>query len=264
MAIPPMTTGYIINGISVRGERLGESALNLSIAAIDQFKVQQSFFLPDQGPDPALVNVTTKGGTNAIHGQAFDFLRNERLDARSFFAPKPETLKRNQFGVAAGGPLVHDKIWYYGFYEGSRQVSAFSSNAYTPTESMFGGNFQQTSRAIYDPATYSAGAGVRTPFPNNVIPQNRVNPVSLNLLKYYLPGSSLSSLPSNLFVNPRDTLDDDQGGLRIDGVIGQKQMLFGQFVREDRVPPSTPEHSHLPAPPIRIRVFWRWRNTPGR
>jgi hypothetical protein len=63
---PPTTTGYTINGIATRGERLGENALNLSIAAIDQFKVQESFFMPDQGPDPALVNVTTKGGTNQI------------------------------------------------------------------------------------------------------------------------------------------------------------------------------------------------------
>ncbi len=229
---PPTTTGYTINGIATRGERLGESALNLSIAAIDQFKVQESFFMPDQGPDPALVNVTTKGGTNQIHGQAFDFLRNSSLDARSFFAPAPEDLKRNQFGVAIGGPVIHDRVWYYGYYEGLRQVSAFSASAYTPTQAMFGGNFQSLASTIYDPASYSSATGTRTPFPSNTIPQNRLNPVSLRLLKYYLPGASLTEYPSNLFVNPSDTLNDDQGGLRIDALLTSNQMMFAQVLHE--------------------------------
>src|SRR5262249_50399657 len=97
------TTGYLINGIATRGGRLGESALNLSIASVDEFKVQQSFFMPDQGPNPGLVNVTTKGGTNQFHGQAFEFIRNKVLDARNFFAPAREDLHRNQFGLAIGG-----------------------------------------------------------------------------------------------------------------------------------------------------------------
>lgn len=229
---PPTTTGYTIDGIATRGQRLGESALNLSIAAIDQFKVQQGFFLPDQGPDPGLVNVTTQGGTNAFHGQLFEFLRNDAMDARSFFSAEPEALKRNQFGGALGGPIKKDRIWFYGFYEGLRQVSAFSANAYTPTQAMFNGNFQGLTTTIYDPTSYSASTGSRSPFSGNVIPTSRINPVSENLLKYYLPGASLSLLPNNLFANPRDTLDDDQGGLRVDSTLTSKQSLFGQFIHE--------------------------------
>ena len=229
---PPTTTGYTINGIATRGQRLGESSLNLSVAAIDQFKVQQSFFLPDQGPDPGLVNITTKGGTNRFHGQAFEFLRNEVLDARSFFAKTPEDLKRNQFGGALGGPIRRDKVWFYGFYEGLRQLSAFASNAFTPTEPMFSGNFQELNRVIYDPATFSSATGRRAPFAGNVIPQGRINAVSSKLLPYYRAGSSLSQLPSNYFANPRNTLDDDQGGIRVDSMLSNKQSLFGQFVYE--------------------------------
>src|SRR5205807_1639141 len=91
----PQTTGYLIDGIATRGGRLGESAVNISVAAIDQFKVQQSFFMPDQGPNPGLVNVTTKGGGNDLHGQAFEYVRNRRFDARNYFAQGPEDLKRN-------------------------------------------------------------------------------------------------------------------------------------------------------------------------
>ena len=92
------STGYLINGIATRGGRLGEAALNLSPAAIDQFKVQMSYFMPDQGPNPGLVNLTTRSGGNAFHGELFEFFRNEKLDARNFFAPGPEKLHRNQFG----------------------------------------------------------------------------------------------------------------------------------------------------------------------
>jgi len=227
------STGYTINGIATRGGRLGESALNLSIASIDQFKVQQSFFMPDQGPNPSLVNVTTNGGTNQFHGQAFEFVRNGDMDARNFFAVAPEALKRNQFGAAAGGPIRKDRIWFFANYEGLRQLDAFSANAYTPTAAMFGGDFNQVPQTIYDPSTFSAETGKRMPFPNNVIPSNRINPISQALLKYYLPGASLNERPSNLFASPQNTLKDDQYGIRIDAALTGRQNIFGQFLHEN-------------------------------
>ena len=229
----PQTTGYLINGIATRGGRLGESALNLSVAAIDQFKVQQSFFMPDQGPNPGLVNVSTKGGGNQFHGQAFEFVRNERFDARNFFAPAPEHLKRNQFGGAVGGPIRKDRIWFYGFYEGLREITGFSSSAYTPTAAMFGGDFRALPVTIYDPNTLDTQAGTRAPFPGNTIPTNRINSISTNLLKYYLPGSSLLQRPSNVFGNPRNTLNDDQWGVRLDASLSSTQSLYGQFIHQN-------------------------------
>ena len=227
------TTGYTINGISTRGGRLGESALNLSIASIDQFKVQESFFMPDQGPNPSLVNVTTKGGTNQFHGQAFEFVRNQYFDARNFFAVTPQDLKRNQFGAAGGGPIRKDKAWFFANYEGLRQIQAFAANAYTPTAAMFAGDFTQAGQIIYDPATFSADTGKRQPFANNVIPSNRFNPISTALLKYYLPGSSIAQRPSNLFASPRNTLNDDQYGVRVDAALSGRQNIFGQIIHEN-------------------------------
>ncbi len=227
------TTGYSINGISTRGGRLGESSLNLSVAAIDQFKVQQNFFMPDQGPNPGLVNVTTQGGTNDFHGQAFEFVRNEIFDARNFFAPAAEDLKRNQYGFALGGPLKKDKLWFFGYYEALREITAFSARGFTPTSSMFAGNFRELSPTIYDPESYSPASGARAPFPNQVIPESRINPVARNLLKYYLPGSSLTQRPSNLVGNPRNRLDDDQWGVRGDAALTERQNLFAQLLRQD-------------------------------
>src|SRR5262249_38606270 len=205
----PYSGGYSLNGFNIRGSRDGELALSPSIAAVDQFKVQGSFLMPEEGTGSAVVNIVTKSGTNQFHGEVFEFLRNRVLDARSFFAPAKEDLKRNQFGGAIGGPLRKDRIWFHTFYEGLRELTAFSAAGYSPTEEMFGGNFVSTGRVIYDPASYRLDSGARDPFPNFTIPANHINPVARNLLAYYRPGTSLANRPTNVFGNPRKTLNDD-------------------------------------------------------
>jgi hypothetical protein len=225
----PSSASYSLNGINITGSRDGELALSLSIAAIDQFKVQENFLMPDQGNNPASVSIVTKSGTNQFQSEVFEFLRNDLMDARSFFANGPEDLKLNQFGAAAGGPLRKDRVWFYGFYEGLRELTAFSAAGYSPTESMFGGNFVGAGHIVYDPTTYDASSGTRQPFPNNVIPASKTNPVARNLLKYYVPGTSLAGMPSNLYGNPRNTLSDDQGGLRLDATSGPRSQIFLQI-----------------------------------
>ena len=228
----PNSVSYSLNGVDITGSRDGELALSPSPAGVDQFKVQHNFLMPDQATNPAVVNIVTKSGSNQLHGEAFEFLRNGKLDARSFFSPGPEDLKRNQFGVAMGGPLWRDRAWFHGFYEGLREISAFSSAGYSPTKEMFGGNFAGTGHIIYNPATYDPSSGTRQPFPDNLIPPSRINPVAKNLLKYYLPAASLTSRPSNIYGNPRNTQDDDQGGLRLDAAVSARQQLSGQVFRQ--------------------------------
>jgi hypothetical protein len=229
----PYSGGYSLNGFNIRGSRDGELALSPSISAIDQFKVQTSFLMPDEGTGSAVVNIVTKSGTNQFHGEVFEFFRNEVLDARSFFSPTREDLKRNQFGWAIGGPLRKNRVWSYGFYEGLRQLTAFSAAGYSPTAAMFEGNFSEAGHAIYDPGTFDPVSGTRQPFPGNVIPPSQINQVARNLLKYYLPGTSLANTPSNVYGNPRDTLNDDQGGLRLDAAVSARSQLFGQFFRQN-------------------------------
>lgn len=228
----PTSTGYSVNGFNMSGSRDGELAAGLSVAAIDQFKVQESFLAPDQGAGVALINAVTKTGSNQFHGQAFEFLRNRNLDARSFFAAASEDLKRNQFGVATGGPVWRDRLWFYGFYEGTRELTAFQAAGYSPTSAMFRGDMSGTGRTIYDPLTYNESSETRAPFPNSLIPATRINSVSRNLLPYYLPGSSLASVPSNVFGNPRNTLQGDQGGLRFDFHPNEQHQLSFQFLEE--------------------------------
>jgi hypothetical protein len=234
----PNSTGYSLNGFSLNGSRNGEMMAGPSLAAIDQFKVQEGFLMPDQGVGVGIVNVVTRTGSNQFHGEAFEFLRNRDLDARSFFAATAEDLKRNQFGLALGGPLLRDKLWFYGFYEGTRSLPAFQAAGYSPTPAMFRGEMAETGRVIYDPLTYDSSAGARQPFQGDTIPATRINSVARNLLAYYLPGPSLASLPSNVFGNPENTLDDDQGGLRLDLGPNQRHQLALQFFEQ-----STPVES---------------------
>jgi hypothetical protein len=228
----PNSVKYYLNGINITGSRDGELALGPSIAAIDQFRVQENFLMPDEGINPALVNIVTKSGGNQFHGEAYEFLRNRVLDARGFFAADRDDVKLNQFGGTVSGALRKNRLWFYGFYEGLRQLTAFSAGGYTPTTAMFGGNFAALGSVIYDPATYGAATNTREPFPDFRIPTNRINPVSRNLLTYYPPGSSLASVPMNISGSPRNTQDDNQGGLRLDAALSSRSQLFGQYFRQ--------------------------------
>lgn len=235
-------TSYLIDGIATRGSRVGNSSLNESVSAIDQFKIELGFFMPDLGPNAGIINVITKAGTNKLHGEMYEYLRNTTLNAKNFFATKPEVLRRNQFGVALGGPVMipkildgHDKLWFHFNYEGTRQVTETVVTAFTPTQAMLNGDFSQeaSSFTIYNPYSYDPALGKRQPFQNNVISPNLINPVSQKLLAYYLPGTSYKATPSNVVGYPKDTLNDDQFTIRVDTAISPKQSLFATVAHEN-------------------------------
>lgn len=227
-------TGFLINGISTAGSRLGQASLNLSIAAIDQFKIHSGFFLPSEGPnDAGIVSVVTMAGTNHLHGEAFEFVRNTAFDTRMFFDPpgaQPSPFHRNQFGGAVGGPVLRNRMFFFAHYEGRRQVLSTIAKATVPSAKMFGGNFSELSTTIYDPSTYDPNTGKRQPFPGNVIPPGRINDMAKKLLAFYLSAPSYGN--QNLVGNPVTTDNYDQYGFRIDGNINPKNSVFGQYVHE--------------------------------
>jgi hypothetical protein len=229
-------TMYTVDGMALNGSRLGNSELNISVADIDQFKVRQGFFLPGNGTDPAIIDVVTKSGSNGFHGELFEFLRTNQTQARNFFSPNPPgPFHRNQFGFGVGGPIIKNKLFFFGNYEGLRQILNAPAQGFTPTQAMFQGDFSALlpTTKIYDPDTFDPATGQRQAFPNNVIPADRINSVAKNLLQYYLPGSSFASQPSNLFGNPASHLNDDQFNIRIDYNVDSRNILFGHVGREN-------------------------------
>jgi len=229
-------TSYLINGLAIGGSRLGQASMNLSVAAIDQFKVRHGFFLPGLGADPGVVDVVSKSGTNAFHGEIFEYVRNNVFDARNFFdpLPRPGPFRRNQFGGAAGGRIVRDRLFFFAHYEGLRQVRSATARAFAPSARMFAGDFSEIlPTQIYDPLTYDPATGERQAFPGNVIPPERINPVAKKLMNYYRPGSSFADRPLNLSGNPRAISNSDQLGIRLDAALGPRDVLFGQYIYEN-------------------------------
>lgn len=233
--LPPRISTIKVNGMVVTGSRLGHLGLNLSPGAVDQFKVRQGFLEGGEGAGAAVVNVVSKSGTNSFHGELFEFHRNDNLDARNFFNPddEPGEFLRNQFGFSVGGPIMRNRLFAFGNLELLRERRAASANAFTPTAAMFEGDFSELETPIFNPFSFDPNTGQREPFPNNIIPEDMINPVSRNLLAFYRAGSSLSEQPSNLFGNPNVERDSDQFSVRVDYVINPRHTFFGQVSHEE-------------------------------
>ena len=145
--------------------------------ALQEFKVETSSLPANYGSQPGgVVNVVTKSGGNSFHGNAFEFLRNYAVNARNFFAPTRDSLKRNQFGGTIGGPILKNRLFFFAGYQGMREKVAPAANlAYVETAAMLQGDF--TAFAACNKVTLKA------PFVNNQISPGLLNPVALKLLK---------------------------------------------------------------------------------
>ncbi len=239
------SNNFLWDGID-NNERLTLSiVLRPSVEAVQEFKIQTSLFSADQGRNSgATINVITKSGTNQLHGSAYNFLRNDKFDARNFFSAVKPTLRQNQFGGSLGGPIIKNKLFAFGNYEGYRRTQQQTFVNTVPTNEMRVGNFGAV-RDIYDPLTLLADSTVATgftrqPFPNRQIPLNRFDPVMAKLLAAY-PLAQRAGLVNNHVTNPGVKQAWDQGDLRVDWNWNEKNTVFGRYSRQDTVTtrPST-------------------------
>jgi Carboxypeptidase regulatory-like domain len=179
--------------------------------------------------EPAVVNVITKGGTNAFHGRAYDYLQNDAVNSIGYFkVPKPP-LRYNQFGVNIGGPILKNRLFFFFDYAGLRNSTGTTLNAYVPTTAERAGNFSADSFTIYDPATYNATAGTISAFPNNTIPTGRISNFA-TLYTAYFPTPTGSSVPGDNYqksVANTTTYDSYLG--RVDYTIGARDSLYGAY-----------------------------------
>ena len=224
------STSYLFDGVEMRNPRIGDSAITPSLDAIQEFKIQRNFFQAEFGNSPAIINVASRGGTNKYHGSAFEFLRNDAMDARNFFSSSPEPFKRNQYGGAVGGPVIKDRVFFFGNFEEFNQRLGVIQRGTFPTQTLLSGNFSGQP-VIYDPLTYDPASGVRQPFPGNVIPSNRINAISKNFFPY-IPVTNLAGA-NNISGTPVQKLDDKQVNVRGDWLINDKHSLFGRYSWEN-------------------------------
>ena len=198
-----------------------------SIESVEEVSIESNG-MSAKFPSPALVNVITKRGTNNFHGTAYDYLQNNDLNARNFFAASIPQSRYNQFGANLGGPIVRDKLFAFFDYAGLRQATGSVSRNRVPTAAEQQGNFQADG-VIYDPATYSASAGTITPFPNNTIPTTRFSPFAAKYLPYF-PNSNTPLVGGiNYQVNLNNTTQSDQYLGRVDYNLSSRDVLYGEI-----------------------------------
>ena len=215
------------NSFSTNVQELSTQVSRPSVDAINEFKVVTSPYAAEYGRAPGgAISLTTKSGTNTIHGTVYDYYRDERFDANTFFAeragrPKPNN-DQNQYGANLGGPIVRDRAFFFGDYEGTRITKGVLRTGRVMTDSERAGVF---TGAIRDPLTGQN-------FANNTIPDNRIDPVARNILNL-LPAAN-ASLPNN-FIRQPDVADDSDRYLgRADLRLGGNDNLFARYIYSDR------------------------------
>src|SRR5450432_1693834 len=160
-------------------------------------------------------NYVLKSGGNQFHGGVYEYFRNTVFDARGCFAPTTPVEHQNEFGATVSGPIKKNKMFFFGNYDGYRYDSATAPAFQSvPTADERAGNFSAFPQVIYDP-TSATGTAVRSPFPNNVIPGNRISAISQSLASY-LPPSTNSLIQNNYLAVLPQLINNDSTTSKVD------------------------------------------------
>jgi hypothetical protein len=229
----------------------GILGVTVPVDSIQEFKVQTNAFSAEFGRSGGgLINTVSKSGTNDLHGSLFHYLRNSKLDANNFFNNRNDiplgNFKRNQFGGTVGGPIVRTKTFFFANYQATRAREAANSTFTVPIEPMRRGDFSSLTSGgqpvvIFDPLTTQTVGGnpIREPFPGNVIPANRINPVAAKLVANY-PAPNRPGTINNLVLSASRPRDNDIIGARVDHSIATSHQINGRFyyTRDDDLNPD--------------------------
>ncbi|HET7840643.1 MAG TPA: carboxypeptidase regulatory-like domain-containing protein, partial [Terriglobia bacterium] len=235
----PRTNEYLYDGLSVLQPEPGTVAFYPIVDAIQEFKVETNSPPAEFGRfNGGVVNLTTKSGTNAFHGTAFEFLRNEALNARNLFAPaaSPKPLfRRNQFGGVLGGPLVRSRTFFFVDYQGTRQEIGRIRISTVPSALQRQGIFTEpvgkSVPKIYDPATTQPVAGggfTRQQFSDNTIPSNRIDSVAALLLERF-PLPTAKGAANNYTRVGSEPDSQEQADGRVDHRFSDRDQVYGRF-----------------------------------
>ncbi len=237
---------YMLDGGNIQNIRMASAQVDIDppVEVIKEFRVVQNGYAAEYGGSASGVLIsTTKAGSNDIHGSAFEYFRNDKLDAAYYFAPTEGTrkvkapLRYNLFGGTVGGPIIKNKTHYFVGYEATRKGLGGTEINTVPSALQRVGDFSETYDKkgnlipIYDP--FSTQGKVRTPFPGNVIPSDKVDPVALGLAKYWpeasRPATNLAGA-QNFAANRQRKFTRDNLTARVDHALSDSNRLFGRFV----------------------------------
>jgi hypothetical protein len=244
------TSDVMVDGVTVTTVEQNSGITDLkykpSVDSVQEFKMQTNFFPAEYGQTGgAVVNMVTKSGTNQFHGTGFYFLRHNDFNANSWFANRSGSarplFRRDQFGGVVGGPIKKNKTFFFATFERTAQKSPTSETATFPTALQRDGNFSETRQSngqmiqMFDPfaaSRNSANQVERQPFPGNVIPKGRMDPIALKALAHFPLGNQTTNAVTNnnnWFVQDVNKSLSKQMDFKGDHTINDKMRLTGRF-----------------------------------
>jgi len=229
-------TSFLLDGANVRGSYLGSITIVPSIDSIQEFKMQTTGYSAQYGTSPVQLNVATRSGSNAIHGSAYDFVRNTVFNARDPFAVERLPYHENQLGGTIGGPVYFPKIYngknrtfFFFSYENTRNPVTSAALPSMPPAAMRNGDFSSLlpGTVIYDPTTYNASlpGNHMLPFSGNIIPKGRLDP-SMQALLAQLPLPTRPGLVNNYDGYSPANMFSTEYLARVDQRISDKDNLY--------------------------------------
>ena len=271
---------FLLDGAPNTAPAQNQPVINANPDMVQEFKVETNNFSAEYGRAAGGVfNVVTKGGTNNIHFSAYEFFRNDKLNANDWFANRSGTKRApfrfNQFGGTIGGPVVipklyngRNKTFFFANTEIAKFVQGITFTAILPDPRQLTGDFSQARLAdgravtIYDPI--GASGFTRTPFAGNIIPGNRIDPVARNVSKF-LPPPNLAGVTSLGAVNYTRTdgnrVDKTTYSFRGDHNFSDKNRLFARYSFDDTPVVRAPVYGQQLksiAPTAGPQIFTRW------
>ncbi|MCX6619960.1 MAG: carboxypeptidase regulatory-like domain-containing protein [Acidobacteria bacterium] len=233
---------FLLDGSANNDEFTAGYASTPSLDTIQEFKIQTSQYSAVYGrAEGGVVNVVTKSGSNQLHGTAYEFLRNDKMDARSFFdQARIPPLRRNEYGFTLGGPIRRDRTFFFGGYEAIKTRRAASSYTTIPDPTQLKGDFSKASYLIYDPLNAAPDPAnpaimVRQPFAGNTIAPSRISKVAAKLGAFFpAPNYSQTGSPFNYFSAFTTADEGHREMVRVDHRFSDNRSVYGRFNTEHR------------------------------
>ena len=225
----------LVDGMDNNERSIGTVSIKPSIDAIAEVRVQTNMYTAETGRTlGGVINILTKSGSNQFHGSGFEFGRHERFDSRLFFAQGKPITRLNQYGGSLGGPIKRNRTFFFADYEGYRQKGGVPFLITVPTAKMRTGDFSELSTTIYDPTTTP-----RTPFPGNIIPAGRFDPIAAKYLALY-PMPTNGALSNNFAFTNNRTQNNEATDFRVDHRLSDANTFFARysFNKTDTITPS--------------------------
>jgi carboxypeptidase family protein len=251
----PFATGYELDGTDNQDPVIGIAVINPNLDAVSEMKVTSQNYDAEFGKAVAgLVTAQTRSGSNSFHGSAFEYWRSDVLQARdpfTEFAPDPLTHRfipgtlHNQFGGSVGGPVIKNKLFFFGDYQGLRERTGLATLTTVPTDlakssCTSGGDCNLSDYLaappagagiqIYDPASNETSLTGRTPFTGNIIPVGRLSQAAVNFFKLLpRPNVTGAGIVNNYLASGSGPFKTNQLDARIDDQLSEKLHVFGRY-----------------------------------